>query len=255
MTIFNRLSFLTAAVTALIAPAQAATQDNAVKFCVLTPQCEALPASAASVVNQKIVAALNRSQAATEDICNVFTVKPVIDIVSLSESEGMMREVANVSAEMVLSAVNSVDGTIYHSITVPLKGAAAGGKEAAIKSMVNSIKPTDPVYVRFVRTARQRIADHYAENCGNIIGEAQRLVLLKRYEEAASYLSAVPASVSCYDQASVLLGEVTPFIGQVPDTIMVEHVVEVPVDRIVEVPAQPDTVVVEKIVPVEVPVQ
>ena len=106
--------------------------------------------------------------------------------------------------------------------------------------------------MRFVRTSRQRIQDHYAENCGNIIAQAQRLKGMGRYAEAASYLSAVSPSVACFDQSEALLGELMPYLSQKPDTVVVVEQVEVPVETIVEVPAQPDTVVVEKVV--EVPV-
>lgn len=225
-------------------------QENAIKFNLLPIENEDLPAATVSTLSRKLASALDRSQASTGNAYNVFAVRPEITIADVAETEGMIREVARVTAEMTLSAVNTVDGTVYHSVTLPLKGSAPGGKAAAMKAMANSMKPTDPAYVRFVRTARTRINDHYAENCGSIIEQARKLVTLKRYEEAANYLSGVPTSVACYDQASLLLEEIAPYLNQTPDTVVVEHVVEVevPVERIVEVPAQPDTVVVEKIV-------
>lgn len=235
--------------------ASLSAQENAIKFNVLPVEGDELPAATSAVIERKLAAALNRSQASTEDTYNVFAVRPEITLAQVAETEGLIREVARISAEMTISAVNTVDGIVYHSVTVPLKGSAPGGKDAAMKAMVNSMKATDPVYVRFVRTARARIDDYYAENCGNIIEQARRLVTLKQYDRAANYLSAVPTSVSCYDQATVLLEEIAPYLDQAPDTVIVEHVVEVPVEHIVEVPTQPDTVVVEKVVEVPVTVE
>lgn len=237
--------------TALCAASHLSAQENVIKFNVLPLEGDGLPASTASAIGRKLSAALDRSQASTEDAYNVFAVRPEVTIVQAAETEGMIREVARVAADITLSAVNTVDGTVYHSVTIPLKGSAPGGKDAAMKAMANSMKTTDPVYVRFVRTARTRIQDHYAENCGNIIEQARRLITLNRYAEAANYLSAIPTSVSCYDQGSVLLEEIAPYLNQAPDTVVVEQVVEVPVEHIVEVPAQPDTIVVEKVVEVE----
>lgn len=223
-------------------------QENAIKFNLLPFESDELPAATVSTLSRKLATALDRSQASTEDAYNVFAVRPAITLTDAAETEGMIREVARVAADMTISAFNTVDGTVYHSVTIPLKGTATGGKDAAMKAMANSMKPTDPVYVRFVRTARTRINDYYAENCGLIIEQARKLMTLQRYAEAANYLSGVPASVACYDQASVLLEEIAPYLNQAPDTVVVEHVVEVPVEHIVEVPAEPDTVVVEKVV-------
>lgn len=247
------LSLLLASVCAF---GHVSAQENAIKFNVLPLESEGLPAATASTIARKLTMALDRSQASTENAYNVFAVRPELTFAQVAETEGMIREVARVTADMTISAVNTVDGTVYHSVTVPLKGSATGGKDAAMKAMANSMKATDPVYVRFVRTARARIDDYYAENCGNIIEQARRLVTLKRYDEAANYLSAVPTSVSCYDQASVMLEEIAPYLNQPADTVVIEQVVEVPVEHIVEVPAQPDTIVVEKVVEkvVEVPV-
>lgn len=233
---------------ALLAGEGMCAQENAIKFNLLPFETDELPAATVSTLSRKLATALDRSQASTEDAYNVFAVRPAVTLTDAAETEGMIREVARVAADMTISAFNTVDGTVYHSVTIPLKGTATGGKDAAMKAMANSMKPTDPVYVRFVRTARNRINDYYAENCGLIIEQARKLMTLQRYAEAANYLSGVPASVACYDQASVLLEEIAPYLNQAPDTVVVEHVVEVPVEHIVEVPAEPDTVVVEKVV-------
>lgn len=234
--------------SALLAGEPISSQENAIKFNLLPIESNELPAATASALNRKLASALDRSQASTANAYNVFAVRPEVSVTDAAETEGMIREVARVAAEMTLSAFNTIDGTVYHSVTVPLKGTATGGKDAAMKAMANSMKPTDPVYVRFVRTARNRINDYYAENCALIIEQARKLVTLQRYEEAANYLSGIPASVACHDQACVLLEEIAPYLNQVPDTVVVERVVEVPVEHIVEIPAEPDTVVVEKVV-------
>lgn len=218
------------------------SQENAIKFNLLPPDSYEIPAAVTSTISRKLATALDRSNATTENTGNVFAIRQEIALTDAAESEGMMREVARVAAELTISAVNTIDGTVYHSATIALKGSATGGKQAAMKAMANSMKATDPVYVRFVRVARSRISDYYAENCGNIIEEARKLIILKRYDEAASYLSGVPTSVSCYDRSKILLEEIAPYLYQASDTVVIEHVIEVPVE------VEPDTVVVEKIV-------
>ena len=192
------------------------SQENAIKFNVLPIESSEMPEAVTSTIGRKIATALNRSNAMTENAANVFAIRPEIVVTDAAESEGMIREVARVAAELTISAFNTVDGTVYHSATIPLKGSATGGNQAAeMKALANSMKATDPAYVRFVRTAAgYRINDYYAENCGNIIEEARKLMILKRYEEAASYLTGVPSSVSCYDQSTILLEEIAPYLFQ-----------------------------------------
>lgn len=208
--------------------------ETAVKFYLDDLKNSSMPADVAGAIEDKLLAALSRTEAVDMSPHNVFHIIPAVDFTEVAETEGMMREVARVQADLKLSAWNPIDGTVYNTVIIPLKGSAAGGKDAAMRKLANSVKATDPVFVRFVRTSRQRIQDHYAENCGNIIAQAQRLKGMGRYAEAASYLSAVPPSVACFDQSEALMGEVMPYLMQTPDTVVVEKVVE----TVVEVPVE-----------------
>lgn len=210
-------------------PSSVMAEDKAVKFDIDALQVSGMPADVSVALADKILMALNRTEAVDVSRYNVFHILPAVDFTEAAETEGLVREVARVQADLKLTAYNVVDGTVYNSITIPLKGSAAGGRDAAMRKMINSVKPADPVFVRFVRTSRQRIQDHYADNCSNIVGQAQRLMSLGRYDEAASYLSAVPPSVPCFDQSQAMIGEVVAHLVQPADTV-VEKIVEVPVE-------------------------
>lgn len=260
----NLKSIVSGLVIAMAVSASAVAQESAVKFKVLPLEGDGIPTNVESTIQRKLVSAFDRSKASTENVYNVFAVKVQYEITESSESEGFVREVATVGVDMTLSAVNIVDHEIYYTTTIPLSGSASGGTDAALKKLANSIKVNDPVYVRFIRNARNRIADYYAENCAIVVEKARRLVQLKEYEVAACYLSAITPEVSCYDDASTLFSEIVPFITEPtvtePDTVVIERVIEVPtkpdtvvVDRVVEVPAKPDTVIIDRVV--EVPVR
>lgn len=212
-------------------PSSVMAEDKAVKFDIDALQVSGMPADVSVALADKLLMALNRTEAVDVSRYNVFHILPAVDFTEAAETEGLVREVARVQADLKLTAYNVVDGTVYNSITIPLKGSAAGGRDAAMRKMVNSVKPADPVFVRFVRTSRQRIQDHYADNCGNIIAQAQRLMTVGRYDEAASYLSAVPPSVPCFDQSQAMIGEVVAHLVQPADTVVVEKIVEVPVEK------------------------
>lgn len=244
----NRLLAIAAvALTSLLATAQAD-----IKFLLPGIDHDELPSNAAATINTRLNQALNRSGAVSENPYTVFAIEPTIDFGEISQTEGMVQEVARIKAELTLTARNTVDGTEYCSVTIPLRAGATGGRDAAMKALAGSIKATDPVFVRFVRNARQKIADYYADNCATIIQRAQMLADSQKYDEAISYLSAVSDAVPCFDQASVMITELAPYAQSGPDTVIIERTIEKPVDRIVEVPSKPDTVVVEKVV--EVPV-
>lgn len=212
-------------------PSSVMAEDKAVKFDIDDLQVSGMPADMSVALADKLLMALNRTEAVDVSRYNVFHILPAVDFTEAAETEGLVREVARVQADLKLTAYNVVDGTVYNSVTIPLKGSAAGGRDAAMRKMVNSVKPADPVFVRFVRTSRQRIQDHYADNCSNIVGQAQRLMSLGRYDEAASYLSAVPPSVPCFDQSQAMIGEVVAHLVQPEDTVVVEKIVEVPVEK------------------------
>ncbi len=231
------------------------SQDNAIKFNVLYPKNTDLPEQVSNVIRSKLITALDRSQASTESNFNVFAVQPEISFRETVETEGLIREIGRVAADLTLNAINIIDGEIYYSISIPLSGSATGGKDAALKAMGNSFRPSDPVFVRFVRTARKRINDYYTENCSNIIEQGRHLATLGKFKEAASYLGAIPPAVPCYDEAAVIVREISPYLETSPDTVIVEHFVEIPVEQVVEIQAEPDTVIIEKVIEKIVPVE
>lgn len=221
-----------------------------IQFHVLKSAQTDLSASVAESLDLRLKQILNRNSAATADAYNVFAIEPVIEMGDVVSTEGMVQNVSVAKGELTLLAKNAVDGMMYYSVVVPLKGDATGDKEKAMKTMVANLKVTDPVFTRFIRTARQKIQDYYAANCAVILQQAQSLYEQGKYGEAMSYLSAISVSVPCYEQASVLLAELAKLQPQAPDTVVIERVVERPVEveKVVEVPVE-----VEKIV--EVPVE
>ncbi len=217
-----------------------------IRFTLASITHEELTDNAAATINLRLNQAFNRTNALSDDQFTVFTIEPVIILNDISQTEGMVHEIASIKAELVLTARNIVDSTVYNSATMPLKAAATGGLDAAMKSLASGIKYTDPFFVRFIRNTRKKINDYYAENCAKILQRAQLLADSRKYAEAASYLSAVSDAVPCFEQASAILAEIVPYTSVTPDTVIIERVVERPVERIVEIPVKTDTVAIAK---------
>jgi len=223
-------------------------QDNDIRFALEPVEAANLPENVTAQAELRIKQGLSRSNALSENTYEVFAVQPSIAVEDALETEGMIREVAVVKAELTLTAVNSIDGTIYHTAVIPLKASATDGKAKALEKMALGIKATDAVFVRFVRQARQKVLDFYSNNCSKILAVAKNLADTGRGEDALAYLKGVSPSVDCYDLASAMIKEIAESLPRPaaepepepePEPVkIIEKTDTVYIDRIVEVPVE-----------------
>lgn len=205
--------------------------------------------SAQKDISEKVVNALdlklkqimNRNSAAAADAYNVFAIDPSIELTDIVSTEGMVQNVSVAKGNLTLIAKNRIDGAMYYTMTIPVKGDAFGNNEKALLKMISNIKVTDPAFTRFIRISRQKIEEYYDANCSVILQKAKSLSDQRKYKEAMSYLSAISPSLPCYQQSSELEKEISANIPpEVPhDTVVVEKEVE----KVVEKP-----VIIEKVV-------
>lgn len=207
------------------------------------PLAEGSELSSASqeMLQNKLKQIITRNSAGAANDYNVFVIEPVVEIVDKQSTTGLMRNATLIKGELTLVAKNKIDGSLYHSAVVSISGQATEGADP-YRAMFTNLRSTDPVFTRFIRIARQKIQDYYAANCATILQKAKGLYDLKRYQEALSYLSAISESLPCYEQAAVLQAELSQYMPDEPDTVIVQKVVE----KVVEKPVE-----VEKIVEVE----
>lgn len=156
------VSALLVIVTAISALGQ--DTEESLRFRLLPLESEGLPAEAVTTIERKLRAAFNRTESLTEDPSWSLEIRPELDLEEAMQTEGMVIETGKVSGNMMLTAQSAYDGTQFHSAVIPLTASAAGGKEAAMKALAASIKPTDPVFVRFIRNARKKVAKYYQEH-------------------------------------------------------------------------------------------
>lgn len=213
-----------------------------IQFTLLKAPQENLPLNVRDALDLKLKQVLTRNSAAAANQYNVFAVEPTIELTDVLTSEGLVQNVSVAVGELTLMAKNLVDGTVYYSMTIPVKGDAVGDNEKGMKTMIANLKSTDTAFTRFIRTTRQKIQDYYAANCATILQKSQSLYEQKKYDEALSYLSAISDALPCYEQAAVLQAELAKLMPDAPDTVIVQKVIE----KIVEKPVE-----VEKIVEVE----
>ncbi len=228
--------------------------QSEIQFNILKTSQPDIPQSVVDALDLRLKQILTRNSAASANKYNVFAIEPTFELVDVLSTEGLMEEATIVKGELTLTAKNTIDGTLYYSLVIPVSGTGVGAdvarsKEKAMTTMIANIKATDTKYTRFIRITRQKINDYYAANCATILMRAQNLFDQRKYQEAQAYLSAVSDALPCYEQAKVLLKEISEYTGG-PDTVIIERVVEKPVviekPVIVEKPVAPATPVVNQ---------
>ncbi|MCD8236440.1 MAG: hypothetical protein LUD00_07255 [Prevotellaceae bacterium] len=153
------LAFLIAAVSF-----EAAAQESAVNFMAGMPKSEKLTAEQKEALKQKVEKIIARNNAGAVTLTDAFVIEPELRLGQTKKTDGLLRDVSLVSGEFSLVVHNKYDGSVYNSVTVDVKASAVGSESEAINSIIKSIKVTDPVYVRFIRNARKRIAEYYETN-------------------------------------------------------------------------------------------
>lgn len=217
---------------------KAQTEAN---FVAESPTGKNISEAASELLKSKVQQILDRNSAGMAGIGGVFAVVPELNVVESKSTEGLVQNVSVIKGELVLDARNRHDGSSYYSVTVPLQTTVkqAGGDQ--VLQLAKSIKVTDPVYVRFIRTARKNIASYFEQNCETILARARTMEAAGNQEEAVQLLYAVPATAPCVDEAKALILTFKPRITEPEkvDTVFVEVpvIVELPVPT-EEVPAE-----------------
>lgn len=103
--------------------------------------------------------------------------------------------------EVTLYIGDGVDGTLFSSQSITLKGVGTNETKAYM-SALNGLKIKDPVYQSFILKAKNKIMEYYNSRCDFILKEAQALGSQNKFEEAIVKLTAVPeVCKDCYDKA------------------------------------------------------
>lgn len=264
----------------LFAPAQ----NNSINFQAMPPVEGDMSDEVADALKLKVEQILTRNGAAATSIYNAFVVEPQLNLLDEMSTEGLVRNVHLIKAELTLIAKNALDGSMYGSIVVPIAGSGKGSKDQTLRSLIANIKVTDTQYTRFIRNARQKIMDHYTQNCGTIMQKAQVMINTGKYEDAIAYLNCVPETTPCYEQAAEAMIQATSLSNtlncEAQMLVARNHYIKKDYDQALDLLAKiptssscssdaraltdsiekymnmpPDTVVVEKVVEVEVPVE
>lgn len=116
-----------------------------------------MPAEAAQLLTQKVSQILNRTSAGAGGDLGLFVVQPALTLTGESSTSGLVNNIGVISGELTLTAKNAYDNAEFYSVTVKLKATAKNRATNPYVALAKAIKITEPIYVRFVRIARQNI--------------------------------------------------------------------------------------------------
>lgn len=198
---------------------------------------------AAKIIYRKTEQILTRNSAAAAGAADVFAVQAKLTVTGKNETSGLVRDITSISGDFMLEAINKVDGSKYYSVTVPVKGVAKSGTSPII-ALANAIKPTDAVYTRFVRLAREKVDEYYSEHCEEVIGRAKTLAESGQLVVAMVYLTGVPPTAPCHEEALELIAILRSNIDRVmvDRTPEQEQPVDGPAEDDMEEPVEEDLV-------------
>lgn len=162
--------------------------DKDVAFKAVRTEDKHLTDAQKNALYNKLERILAKNHAGVTGDCEAFGIKADIEVLDKKTTAGLVRNVTVMTAEVTLTAFNLKDGSIYYTHSVKLETDVVGDSQTAMDKLIQSIKVTDPQFVRFIRTSRKRIAQWYNEH-----GQTFPMLQERREEKTAADTTAVSA--------------------------------------------------------------
>ncbi|MBQ0057034.1 MAG: hypothetical protein KBT20_05185 [Bacteroidales bacterium] len=198
----NKKFFITLVISLLIG---ASAFAQTIMF-TLSPNAQAeLSSQVKSQLDLKLTQALTKNSALAGGQDGVFVVESSMVLGKVTKIEDPNTPVASAHGELTLVVKNRIDGSMYHSVVIPIRGNVMGTEEDLKLDMIKRLKVADPLFTKFVTTAREKIKSYYQTNCAAIVQKAETYYRSKEYEKCVIYLQSIPESVGCYEQAAFLI--------------------------------------------------
>ncbi|MDB4340167.1 hypothetical protein OAA13_00785 [Crocinitomicaceae bacterium] len=116
--------------------------------------------------------------------------------------------VYNYQLEVTLLVGDAVEGTLFASHVIEVKGAGNTYNSAYMKA-VKRIKDRNPEYQEFLDEAKNKIIEYYNSKCDFYLKEAESLTSQDQFEAAIATLTSIPeVCKECYDKAMDAVGPV-----------------------------------------------
>ena len=110
--------------------------------------------------------------------------------------------------QLTLYIGDGIDGTLFSSIPISLKGSGKSETKAYIMAL-KGLDINNPKFGDFIDEGKTKIIKYYNSKCDFFLKESQSLVSQNKFEEAISKLTSIPEVCKvCYDKAMDAVGPI-----------------------------------------------
>lgn len=183
----------------LMVNAQSSMPINSLNIAVFVPQSKLLDESNNEKLKSKMVQFLTKSGFGSDNENSAsFMIYPKMDIENDIQLDAGLEPQKMITAEITFIMKQIPENKVFGTTTLKVKGVGKDNNEA-IRNCLTSINSSSPILVDFVKNTREKIIQHYIDNCDVIITTAQTEFDKKNIEKAIYILNAVPSDAKdCY---------------------------------------------------------
>jgi hypothetical protein len=167
---------------------------------VVSDQIEGLTPSAQSNLQNKLNQIATKSGMGGSSLNNRFIITANV-VVLTKDITPTAPPMQAYTLEVTLYIGDGIEGTLFSSTSVTLKGVGETETKAYMAALKN-LKTADPRYQTFIEQGKNRIIEYYNSKCDFILKEAEMLAGQNEFDAAISKLSGIPdVCKECYDKA------------------------------------------------------
>lgn len=182
-----------------IVKSQSNSPINSLNIAVFVPQTDILNDANNEKLKSKMIQFLTKSGFGSDDETSAsFMIYPKMDIENELQLDAGLEPQKMITAEITFVMKQIPENKVFGTATLKVKGVGKDNNEA-IRNCLTSINSSSPVLIDFVKNTREKIIQHYIDNCDIIITTAQTEFDKKNIEKAIYILNAVPSDAKdCY---------------------------------------------------------
>lgn len=174
---------------------------------VVSDQIEGLTSSAQSNLQNKLHQIATKNGMGGSSLNNRFIITANV-VVLTKDITPTAPPMQAYTLEITLYIGDGVEGTLFSSTSVTLKGVGKTETKAYMAALKN-LKVADPKYQSFIEQGKNKIIEYYNSKCDFILKEADALVSQNEFDAAIAKLVSIPeVCKECFDKAMDKVGPI-----------------------------------------------
>lgn len=174
---------------------------------VVSDQIEGLTSSAQSNLQNKLHQIATKNGMGGSSLNNRFIITANV-VVLTKDITPTAPPMQAYTLEITLYIGDGVEGTLFSSTSVTLKGVGKTETKAYMAALKN-LKVADPKYQSFIEQGKNKIIEYYNSKCDFILKEADALVSQNEFDAAIAKLVSIPeVCKECFDKAMDKIGPI-----------------------------------------------